>query len=227
VSSAVRSRLRPGLAALFLAAGVVLSGCGGSSDAVATATTGHGHAAHGSVATVEGSKDTYAGLDLAEPYRRPSFTLTDTSGAPFDFKAQTAGRPTLLFFGYTNCPDVCPTTMADIAVALRGLPPAVVDQLQVVFVTTDPAADTPDVLGDYLRRFDADLPVRFVGLTGDQPTIDQAQLSAGVPLAEENGRLHSSMLLLYGADDEAHVAFVAGNTAKDIATDLRTVTGAQ
>jgi protein SCO1/2 len=227
VSSAVRSRLRPGLAALFLAAGVVLCGCGGSSDAVATATTGHDHAAHGSVATVEGSKDTYAGLDLAEPYRRPSFTLTDTSGALFDFKAQTAGRPTLLFFGYTNCPDVCPTTMADIAVALRGLPPAVVDQLQVVFVTTDPAADTPDVLGEYLRRFDADLPVRFVGLTGDQPTIDQAQLSAGVPLAEENGRLHSSMLLLYGADDEAHVAFVAGNTAKDIATDLRTVTGAE
>ena len=81
--------------------------------------------------------------------------------------------------------------MADVAVALRGLDPAVAEQVQVVFVTTDPATDTPAVLGEYLDRFDADLPVRFVGLTGDQEPIDQAQLSAGVPLAEEDGRTHS------------------------------------
>jgi protein SCO1/2 len=223
VNSAVRSRLRPAVAALLLASGLVLAGCGGGAEVVDTA--GHDHSA-GSPATVAGAADKYAGLDLVEPYRRPSFTLTDTSGTAFDFKAQTAGRPTLLFFGYTNCPDVCPTTMADIAVALRGLEPAVVERLQVVFVTTDPATDTPGVLGEYLGRFDADLPLRFTGLTGDQATIDQAQLSTGVPLAEENGRLHSSLLLLYGADDEAHVAFDAGNTSRDIATDLRTVTGA-
>jgi protein SCO1/2 len=131
-----------------------------------------------------------------------------------------------LFFGYTNCPDVCPTTMADVAVALRGLDPALVEQVQVVFVTTDPATDTPAVLGEYLARFDADLPQRFIGLTGDQEAIDQAQLSTGVPLAEEQGRLHSSLLLLYGHDDEAHVAFDAGNTARDIADDLRLVAGA-
>jgi protein SCO1/2 len=223
VSSAVRSRLRPGLAVLFLAAGIALSGCGGDEAAQPAA---HHHSAD-PPATVEGADDTYAGLDLAEPYRRPSFTLTDTSGAAFDFKGQTAGRPTLLFFGYTQCPDVCPTTMADIAVALRGLDPAVVGQLRVVFVTTDPATDTPAVLGEYLGRFDADLPLRFIGLTGDQKAIDQAQLATGVPQAEENGRLHSSLLLLYGTDDQAHVAFDAGNTAKDIAADVRTVTGAQ
>jgi protein SCO1/2 len=174
---------------------------------------------------VEGPEDRFAGLDLAEPYRRPSFTLTDTSGAAYDFTAATAGRPTLLFFGYTNCPDICPTTMADVAVALRGLEPAVAEQVQVVFVTTDPGFDTPEVLGEYLGRFDADLATRFVGLTGDQDAIDQAQLSAGVPLAEEDGRLHSSLLLLYGSDDEAKVAFDAGNTARDIADDLRLVTG--
>jgi protein SCO1/2 len=222
VSSAVRSRLRPALVALLLASGVALGGCGGAEAAHPAA---HDHSA-GTPATVEGADDTYAGLDLAEPYRRPSFTLTDTSGAAFDFKKQTAGHPTLLFFGYTECPDVCPTTMADIAVALRGLDPSVVEQLQVVFVTTDPATDTPQVLGEYLSRFDADLPLRFTGLTGDQQGIDQAQLATGVPQAEENGRLHSSLLLLYGTDDEAHVAFDAGNTSKDIAADLRTVTGA-
>ena len=221
MSSAVRSRRRPVLAALLLASGLALSACG---TATAEGEGGHDHSS--GPATVEGPQDVYAGIDLAEPYRRPSFTLTDTTGAPFDFKAATSGRPTLLFFGYTNCPDVCPTTLADVAVALRGLDPALVEQLQMVFVTTDPAFDTPGVLAEYLGRFDADLPQRFIGLTGDQEAIDQAQLSTGVPLAEEAGRLHSSLLLLYGHDDEAHVAFDAGNTSRDIAADLRLVVGA-
>ena len=216
---AVRSRLRPALAALVVTSGLGLAACGS-----APAEGAHDHSAS-APASVEGAQDTYAGLDLAEPYRRPTFTLTDTSGASYDFKSATAGKPTLLFFGYTNCPDVCPTTMADIAVALRGLDASLVKQLQVVFVTTDPTRDTPAVLGEWLGRFDADLPTRFIGLTGDQATIDQAQLSTGVPLAEEDGRLHSSLLLLYGSDDEARVAFDAGNTSRDIATDLRRVTG--
>jgi protein SCO1 len=223
VSSAVRGRLRPALAALSVSALLALAGCGGGPATTGQADGGSGHDHSDAAATVEGPEDRYAGLDLAEPYRRPSFTLTDTTGAAFDFTTATAGRPTLLFFGYTNCPDVCPTTMADVAVALRGLDPSLVEDLQVVFVTTDPAVDSPEVLGDYLGRFDADLPVRFIGLTGDQEAIDQAQLSTGVPLAEDAGRLHSSLLLLYGTDDEAHVAFDAGNTSRDIAADLRLV----
>jgi protein SCO1/2 len=206
---------------VLVAGGLALSACGSAT----VENSGHSHAS--APATAKGATDTYAGVDLAEPYRRPTFTLTDTTGAPFDFKAATAGRPTLLFFGYTRCPDVCPTTMADIAVALRGLDASLVQQLQVVFVTTDPAYDTPAVLGEYLRRFDADLPQHFIGLTGEQAAIDQAQLATGVPLAEDDGRMHSSLLLLYGSDDEAHVAFDAGNTARDIASDLRRVTGAQ
>ena len=209
------------LTALLIAAGVVVAGCGSEAPATEEA---HDHA--GGAATVEGPDDEYAGLDLAEPYRRPTFTLTDTAGAAFDFGDETAGRPTLLFFGYTNCPDICPATMADVAVALRGLEPAVTDDLQVIFVTTDPATDSPEVLAEYLGRFDADLPTRFIGLTGDQEAVDQAQLATGVPLAEDQGRLHSSLLLLYGTDDEAHVAFDAGNTAQDIATDLTVVAGA-
>jgi protein SCO1/2 len=224
VTSPADHRLRAALAAGLLSGVLALAGCGGS--ATEEGDSGHDHAGSSAPAAVEGPVDAYAGLDLAEPYRRPTFTLTDTAGASFDFKAQTSGRPTLLFFGYTNCPDVCPTTMADVAVALRGLEPAVVEELQVVFVTTDPATDTPEVLGEYLGRFDADLPVRFIGLTGEQKAIEQAQLSAGVPLAEDDGRTHSSLLLLYGTDDEADVAFDAGNTSRDIAADLRVVSGA-
>ncbi len=216
---------RSRLAVLTVSAGLVLAGCGGAS-AADQAAEGHEEHTDSAVAQVEGPEDRYAGLDLPDPYQRPSFTLTGPGGQPYDFAAETGGQPTLLFFGFTNCPDICPTTMADVAVALRGVDPALAEQVQVVFVTTDPAFDTPEVLAEYLGRFDADLPTRFTGLTGDQAAIDQAQLAAGVPQAEDNGRLHSSLLLLYGADDLAHVAFDAGNTSRDIAGDLGLVAGA-
>ncbi len=212
-----------GRVAALLAAGLVLTACGSDDGEQAAAAEGHDHSG-GPAATLEGPGDEYAGIDLRDPYQRPSFTLTDGTGAEYDFAAATAGKPTLLFFGYTNCPDICPTTMADVALALRDVDPALAAQVQVVFVTTDPEFDTPQVLGEYLDRFDADLPTQFTGLTGPQEVVDQAQLSAGVPLAEDDGRLHSSLLLLYGADDQAHVAFDAGNTASDIAGDLEAVT---
>ncbi len=225
MSRSSRVRPRPTLPALLLTAGLLLAGCGSAEGGDDEQASGGGHDHSGGVATVEGPDDTYAGLDLAEPFRRPQITLTDTTGAPYDFTAQTTGRPTLLFFGYTECPDVCPTTMADVAVALRTVAPEIAEQVQVVFVTTDPATDTPEVLGKYLGQFDADLPTRFVGLTGEEADVVQAQLAAGVPQAEEDGRLHSTMLLLYGSNDEANVAFNTGNTARDIAADLTAIVG--
>jgi protein SCO1/2 len=195
----------------------LLAGCG--ADAAAE---GHDHSA--AVASVSSSDDgTYAGTHLTTPYQKPEFTLTDSTGAPFDFAARTAAGPTLLFFGYTHCPDVCPTTMADIAVGLRRVDPAVAAETSVVFVTTDPARDSGEVLGEYLGRFDADLPTQFIGLTGSQDQIDQAQLAAGVPLAQEMGQTHSALLLLYGTDGEADVAFDAENSGADIAHDLTVV----
>jgi protein SCO1/2 len=227
VSSVTRS-VRTGLTALTLASGLLLAGCGGDADAGTSAAAGdHGHDMSDmgpAPATVaDDGHEVYSGLHLADPYQKPEFTLTDTTGAPFDFAAKTATGPTLLFFGYTNCPDVCPTTMADVAIALRTTDPAVAARTNVVFVTTDPARDTPQALGDFLGRFDADLPTSFVGLTGDQSQVDQAQLAAGVPLAEDDGQTHSAMLLLYGTDGQADVAFNAGNTARDIAHDLAVV----
>jgi protein SCO1/2 len=220
VTSPVRGRL-----AVLLAAGLLLAGCGGSGGSSGTAVSQAGSTHdHGSAASVQSDDGgSYAGIDLDPPYQRPQFTLTDTTGAAWDFATATKGKPTLLFFGYTHCPDVCPTTFADIAVALRDVDPSVAAQVQVVFVTTDPARDTPPVIREWLDRFDADLPTPFVGLTGDQPALDQAQLSAGVPLAQDGGQTHSALLLLYGADDEAHDAFDAGNTPKDIASDIEKV----
>jgi protein SCO1 len=214
------SRTRNAAVLLAAVALLALAGCSGGKDKEQADNPG------GAIIRTTQDPNGLRGATLDRPYSLPTATLTDTSGNPFNLVTSTKKPVTLVFFGYTNCPDVCPTTMANVAVALRRLDPAVARDLQVVFVTTDPAFDTPAVLDEYLGRFDADLPTPFIGLTGDQETIDQAQLSTGVPLAEQDGRQHSSLLLLYGSDDEAHVAFDSGNTPQDIAADLGTVAAA-
>ena len=91
-------------------------------------------------ATIHSSADYHGGL-VSPPLPKPKFTLTDTSGAAFDFHAKTNGFVTLLFFGYTHCPDICPLQMHAIADALRKLPTGSAAQFKVVFVTTDVAQD--------------------------------------------------------------------------------------
>ncbi|MEN3357218.1 MAG: hypothetical protein V7637_1200 [Mycobacteriales bacterium] len=167
----------------------------------------------------------YRGLALQPPQPRPEFTLTDTSGRRYDFAALTGGRPTFLFFGYTDCPDVCPTTMADVAAALRLAPVGVRRAVRVVFVTTDPRHDTGPVLARWLRGFDADLPTRFIGLTGTESQVDAAQVAARVPLASDGGRTHSAELLLFGTDDYARVVYLSGSSPDDIRHDLPAVAG--
>ena len=114
---------------------------------------------------------------------RPSFTLRTTDGQEYDFAERTGGRPTLLYFGYTNCPDECPTAMADIATALRTAPAKLREQVEVVFVTTDPDRDTPEVLRRWLDKFSTD----WVGLLGSQAEVDAAQRALRVPPAENAG----------------------------------------
>jgi protein SCO1/2 len=163
----------------------------------------------------------YQGFGLIPPQPRPSFTLTDTSGKPYAFGRATAGKPTLLYFGYTHCPDVCPTTMADIGQALRTVPSDIQRRTQVVFVTTDVKRDTGPVLAAWLAHFDTNLPNRFVGLTGTQAQIDAAQAAAHVQLAEDEGQQHSAEVLLYGSDDYARVQYLQStNEADQMGHDL-------
>src|SRR4030095_12454801 len=86
----------------------------------------------------DGSAGGLRGVELPAPIDKPALNLVGTDGQPFDLRERTAGKVTLLFFGFTNCPDVCPTTMADIASALSEVGPDVRSQVAVVFVTTDP-----------------------------------------------------------------------------------------
>jgi len=108
------------------------------------------------------------------PEARPvaDFHLIDSRGRAFT-RATLLGRPTLVYFGFTHCPDECPDTLASLARVKKeaGLP-----GLQVLFVTVDPARDTPAVLAGYLRHFDPG----FLGLTGDAAEIHRFAASLGI-----------------------------------------------
>jgi protein SCO1/2 len=96
--------------------------------------------------------------------RRPAGAQPGGADRRPDFK----GHPFLVYFGYTHCPDVCPSTLADIADAMRKIPDA---PIRVLFVTVDPARDSPAAMADYVSSFDA----RFVGLSGSPEQIAAAE----------------------------------------------------
>lgn len=96
------------------------------------------------------------------------FALQDQNGLERTWSS-FRGKPAAVFFGFTNCPDICPTTLAELTLLLKGLGPKG-DDLNVILVTGDPARDKPDVLKAYLEAFDH----RIVALTGAEPEIDAA-----------------------------------------------------
>lgn len=134
---------RAALGAAVVAGGLLLAGCGkpateSAESAPAPSVTAEDDAFHGT---------------LMEPARpRPDLALPTTGGELFDLGDRPADEVTVLFFGYTHCPDLCPTTMADLALARDMLPAEVRDRVQVVFVTEDPGRDTPQLLREWLDR---------------------------------------------------------------------------
>lgn len=167
---------------------------------------------------------TYQGAGLVPPQPRPSFTLSDTAGKPFAFGKATAGHPTFLYFGYTQCPDICPETVADIRLALTHVPAEISSTVYVVFVTTDVQHDTAAVIKRWLDNFSPGSKATWVGLRGTQDQIDAAQAAAHITVASDEGQTHSAQVLLYGPDDYAHVAFLqSSNEQQQIQHDLSIV----
>ena len=131
---------------------------------------------------------------------------------------------TLLYFGYTHCPDMCPLEMSTIAEALKEMPPAVADELKVIFVTTDPARDTGDVLRSWLNHFNK----HFIGLTGNEDAILAAQIAANLPPAKKSAVHtdgsyevgHAAFVLAYTKDNLAHVIYPVGVREEDWTHDL-------
>lgn len=150
------------------------------------------------------------------------FTLTDDTGREVTQKAYL-GKLTLLYFGYTHCPDVCPTTLAELRSAILKLGPEA-DQVRVLFVSVDPARDTPPVLKSYVNAFGP----WFVGLTGSQAELQA--LTKRYRVAYRLGKrdaqgdytvYHSSAVFIF--DKQGKVRLLAGSNANAavIATDLK------
>lgn len=168
------------------------------------------------------STDALQGVVVENPTEKPSFTLTDTSGEPYDFAAETEGRLTLLYFGYLNCPDICPVHLAQIA-EVFARQPDIARATDVVFVSVDPDRDTPSAIRDFLDKFDHD----FVGLTGTREQLDTAQKAAGVPPAVLVGEGddytvdHAGWVIAYGADGLNHAIYPFGVRQSEWANDLQ------
>jgi protein SCO1/2 len=129
------------------------------------------------------------------------FRLTTQHGREM-VEADFRGKPTAWFFGFTHCPDVCPTTLMHVTAHLKSLGPDA-DKLNAVFVTVDPERDTPSVLKEYLSSFDP----RIVGLTGSPDEIRTFAKGyhvffAKMPQAESYTLNHTSLVLLTGADGQ-------------------------
>lgn len=201
-------------AALALTAALSLTACGSGS-----------HAAAGpAIVSQQANNSPYQGTVLSKHFDKPDLALTDTSGQPFDLRQRTAGRTTLLFFGYTSCPDVCPTTMGDIGVAMQKLPADQQKKIDVVFVSTDPQRDDPKVLRTWLDSFDKD----FIGMTGDLDKVKAAAKSLGIlvedPVVNKDGSVTSShgaqVLAFLPSDDKAHVLYLSNTDTATFAHDL-------
>lgn len=169
------------------------------------------------------------GRRLPSPVPRPDFSLIDTDGDEYDFRARTGGYATLLFFGYTHCPDVCPVHMGNIAAALDHVGWQTRHRIRVVFVTTDPDRDTPERIREWLDRFDP----TFVGLRGTTDEVAAIQAELGLPpsiIAPEtsNGYEvgHAAQVLAFAPSGAASVAYPFGTRQADWVHDLPLLAGA-
>lgn len=168
----------------------------------------------------ERTSSEWNGTMLPAAPQRPDAVLVDTEGLPFDLRSSTTGKLTILFFGYTSCPDACPMQMATLSAALDRMSIPV----EVLFVTTDPERDSPEVIRSWLDSFDRD----FIGLTGEPDVLDglQTDMQVSVALrdaADERGDYlvgHYTGAFLITPDDRAHLVYGFGTRQQDWLEDL-------
>ncbi|HUC18926.1 MAG TPA: SCO family protein [Acetobacteraceae bacterium] len=206
-------RMAPGLAILLMAGWVALSVAGPGPS---------GRALEARLVSFLGLSPSSAGgagfgLRIGGPFR-----LTDDAGRAVT-DASFRGRWMLIYFGYTSCPDVCPTELATIAAVLNDLGTKA-DQVAPLFITIDPARDTPRVLAAYVHLFDR----RLIGLTGTPAQIAATahayrayyqKVESGIGNAYHMD--HSSLIYLMGPDGRFEDLFNPGARAADIAASIR------
>jgi protein SCO1/2 len=161
------------------------------------------------------------GLDYAK-----GFSLTDHTGKPRTL-ADYKGKVAIVFFGYTQCPDVCPTTMAEMAGVMQKLGPQA-DQVQVLFITLDPERDTPQLLASYVPAFDK----RFVGLYGTPEQTAKTAKDFKVFYSKVPGKEPGSYTIdhmagsyVFDKDGRLRLFLRHGVTADSIVHDVRQLLG--
>ncbi len=197
------------MAALALLGG--LSGCGG--DEVKAGDL-HGHV-------------------IDPPFTVSKEALVDTDGQPYSLAENTDKRLTLVFFGYTNCPDICGMVMGNLASAMTRLDAQDRDQVDVVFVTTDPARDTGPVLRRYLDRYDPS----FIGVTDDPADPEGLQAITSVarsvavgmgtklPTGGYDVNTHTTQVTGIDSEDEAPIFWSQTTSSAQFAQDIHTLLG--
>jgi protein SCO1 len=170
----------------------------------------------GAIFAVTGFSPTPHAAAIGGPFR-----LVDQNGKPFTDQ-DMQGKPYLVFFGFTHCPDICPTTLFEMSQLMRKLGPDA-DRTGAVFITVDPERDTSAIMKDYLASFDPHLR----GLTGDQAAIDQAikdyrVYAKKVPLQGSDYTMdHTAIVYLMDKDGQFVAPFDLQRSADAEATELR------
>lgn len=221
---------------------LVVTACGPGIDDADTPAGTSGEEAGPPVVMGQGPASDLNGTVVDPPLPRPGQELRDTRGRPFSLDDRPAAELTVLFFGYTHCPDVCPTTMADLAAARSRLPEKLRDDVTVVFVSEDPERDTPRTLRTWLDGFDPS----FVGLRGGNKKtaamLEELYLPETVRVESpedpvdhphdggdhhdhgDYGVDHAGVVYAFGPGD-ATVIYSGGTTPSEYAADFTTLLG--
>ncbi len=210
-----KARRALAVAALAATAGLAAAGCASSSAGTTPKDNSPG------LVIINTSK--YDGNPVTD-VAKPAGTLTDEAGKPYDMRTMTKGTVTLLFFGYTHCPNECPLTMSNVAAALRIMPAAEAAKVKVLFVTVDPERDTLARLRSWLGNFNP----KFIGLRGSLSQVAAFEGQTGLPLGQKikvpGGGYqydHATEMFAYSTDNIAHLAFFPDTPPADIAHDLK------
>lgn len=170
------------------------------------------------------AREAFAGVPLDGSVTLPDVILPDMHGDPYDLVAETRGRVTLLFVGYTYCPDVCPVHLANLGAVLRDFPLEVAPEVTAIFVTADPERDTPERLREWLGALHPD----FVGLRGTRDEVNALEAALGLPRSVVDPGsgpdsylvAHAGQVLAFDREGRARMAYPWGIRQRDWRQDL-------
>ena len=160
------------------------------------------------------AKPDFHGGVIDPPLAAPEINLTDQNGNAFQL-SKLQGKVVLIFFGYTNCPDECPATMAHLKLAQDAVGDDA-KNVQVVMVTTDPVRDTPQALKDFLDHFSP----TFLGIPGTQEQLMKVWKDYGVTVLD-GGETHSTFVFVVDRKGDIRETFNSDNTPDEMASDLK------